>query len=183
MNILPLVIAPNELLKKISNKIEKIDDEVKKLADNMITTMYHEGGIGLAAVQVGILKKLIVMDTTYETDQGHHHDHSNCSGIHIKNQNPKIFINAEIIENSKEESEFKEGCLSFPGARSNVKRPQSIKVKYLDLNGNEIIADFHGIEAICIQHEIDHTNGITFVDRISKVKRDLIMQKMKKKNI
>jgi len=182
MKILPLIIAPDPLLKKISKPIEKVDDELREFMKNMVATMYEEGGIGLASVQVGVLKRVFVMDVDYEIEEHNHHHHHDdkCSGVHIKNTNPQYFINPEIIEFSKNNSSFNEGCLSFPGARSEVIRPESIKIKYLDFNGENQVKNFNGISATCIQHEIDHLNGITFVDKISPLKREMILKRIKK---
>jgi len=181
MKILPLIIAPDPLLKKISKPVEKVDDALREFMQNMIATMYQENGIGLASVQVGILKRVLVMDIDYEIeDHNRHHNHDNCSGVHVKNSNPQYFINPEIIEFSKNNSSFNEGCLSFPGARAEVIRPESIKLKYLDFNGENQVKIFDGISATCIQHEIDHLNGITFVDKISPVKREMILKRIKK---
>ncbi|MBU6339635.1 MAG: peptide deformylase [Rickettsiales bacterium] len=180
MNILPLVIAPDPLLKQISKPVEKVDDALRKLMDDMVQTMYAEGGIGLAAVQVGVLKRVLVMDLEYESDGHHHHDHGNCNGVHVKNTNPMYFVNPEILAKSKELSSFNEGCLSFPSARAEVVRPKQVKVKFLDYDGKEQMMEMDDIMATCIQHEIDHLNGITFVDHISKLKRDVILKKMKK---
>lgn len=183
MNILPLVIAPDPLLKEISKKVEKIDDELKSFMKDMVQTMYNEHGVGLAAVQVGRLIRVLVIDIDYEiVDDGHVHGHGcghSCS-VEVKNSNPRYFINPEIVEFSKNKSSFNEGCLSFPGARSMVDRPQKVKVKYLDLDGKEKEEEMDGLLATCIQHEMDHLNGITFVDHISKLKRELILKKMKK---
>ena len=181
MKILPLIIAPDPLLKKISKPVEKVDDALREFMQNMVATMYQENGIGLASVQVGVLKRVLVMVIDYEIeDHDHHHKHDNCSGVHVKNSNPQYFINPEIIEFSKNNSSFNEGCLSFPGARAEVIRPESIKLKYLDFNGENQVKIFDGISATCIQHEIDHLNGITFVDKISPIKREMILKRIKK---
>ena len=182
MKILPLIIAPDPLLKKISKPVEKVDDELREFMKNMIATMYQENGIGLASVQVGVLKRVLVMDVDYEIDDHNHHHHGEegCSGAHVKNPNPQYFINPEIIEFSKNNSSFNEGCLSFPGARAEVIRPESIKLKYLDFNGKKQVKEFDGISATCLQHEIDHLNGITFVDKISSLKREMILKRMNK---
>jgi peptide deformylase len=182
MKILPLVIAPDPLLKQVSKPVEKIDESLKQFMKDMVSTMYYEEGIGLAAVQVGVLKRILVIDIDYEMDGHHHHDHDhgNCGGVHVKNTNPRYFVNPEIIEFSKDCTSYNEGCLSFPGARSEVTRPTKVKVKYLDFNGNEKVEEMEGILATCIQHEIDHLEGVTFVDHISKLKRDMILSKMSK---
>jgi peptide deformylase len=182
MKILPLVIAPNPLLKQVSKPVEKIDEALRQFMKDMVNTMYAEHGIGLAAVQVGVLKRVLVIDVDYETDDdhNHHHDHHGCGGIHVKNTNPRFFVNPEIIEFSKNSQSYNEGCLSFPEMRSEVKRPEEVTVKYLDFDGKEQVEKMTGLIAICIQHEIDHLNGIVFVDHISKLKRDVILNKMKK---
>ena len=182
MKILPLIIAPDPLLKQVSKTVEKIDEALCQLMKDMVNTMYLEHGVGLAAVQVGVLKRVLVIDVDYEIEdhQHHHHDHQGCGGIHVKNTNPRFFVNPQIIELSKESQSYNEGCLSFPDMRSEVVRPQKVKVKYLDYNGNEQVEEMTGLLAICIQHEIDHLNGIVFVDHISKLKRDVILNKMKK---
>lgn len=180
MQILPLVIAPDPLLKQISKPVEKIDDELRQFMKNMVQTMYAESGVGLAAVQVGVLKRVLVIDVDYETEEHHHHHHGHCGGVHVKNTNPRYFINPEIIQSSKESVPYNEGCLSFPGMRSEVIRPEKVKVKYLDFQGNERVEEMDELLATCIQHEIDHLNGITFVDHISKIKREIILNKMKK---
>lgn len=177
MKTLPLVIAPNPLLSQVSKPVEKIDDALRQFVKDMINTMYAQCGIGLAAVQVGVLKRVLVIDVDYEMDD---HDHHGCGGIHVKNTNPRCFVNPEIIEFSKQNSTYNEGCLSFPGARSEVVRPEMVKVKFLDEKGEEKLEEMHGLLATCIQHEIDHLNGITFVDHISKLKREMILNKMKK---
>jgi peptide deformylase len=180
MKILPLVIAPNPLLKKISKPVEKIDDELRQFMKDMVQTMYSERGVGLAAVQVGVLKRVLVIDVDYEIEDHDHHHHQNCGGIHVKNTAPRFFINPEIIEFSKKISAYNEGCLSFPEMRSEVLRPELVKVKYLNYDGEEKVEEMTGLSSTCIQHEIDHLNGISFVDHISKLKRDMILKKMKK---
>jgi peptide deformylase len=180
MKILPLVIAPDPLLKQVSKPVEKVDDNLRQFMKDMLNTMYYEKGVGLAAVQVGVLKRVLVMDVDYETEEHNHHDHHDCSGIHVQNTNPRYFINPEIIELSSDNSAFNEGCLSFPDARSEVTRPKKVKIKFLDEKGQEKLEEMTGLAATCIQHEIDHLNGITFVDHISKLKRDMIIKKMQK---
>ena len=182
MKILPLITAPDPFLKKVSKPVEAVDNELREFMKNMVATMYEENGIGLASVQVGVLKRVLVMDIDYEIDDHGHHHHGaeDCSGVRVKNANPQYFINPEIIEFSKNDSVFNEGCLSFPGARAEVIRPESIKLKYLDFNGEKQVKEFDGISATCLQHEIDHLNGITFVDKISPIKREMILKRMKK---
>jgi len=182
MAVLPLVYALNPLLKKISKPVEKVDDDLRKFMDDMLHTMYAEQGLGLASVQVGVLKRVLVMDVDYEPEEHHHHhhDHGSCGGVHVKNTNPLYFVNPEILEKSEELSSYNEGCLSFPDARAEVVRPQEVRVKFLDYHGKEQVMNLDGILATCVQHEIDHLNGVTFVDHISRLKRDVILKKMKK---
>jgi peptide deformylase len=182
MKILPLVTYPDPLLKQISKPVETVDDNLREFMKNMVTTMYAEGGIGLAAVQVGVLKRVLVMDLDYETEEHdhHHHNHGHCGGVHVKNTNPRFFVNPEIVKSSKELNCYKEGCLSFPGLRYDVTRPKIVTVKYLDFNGREKVEEMDQLLSTCIQHEIDHLNGIVFVDHISKLKREMALKKLLK---
>ncbi len=182
MKVLPLIIAPNPLLKQVSKPVEKVDDALRSLMQDMLQTMYSESGLGLAAVQVGVLKRVLVMDVDYETDDHghHHHDHHGCGGVHVKNTNPLFLVNPEIVKLSSELNSYNEGCLSFPNARSEVTRPAKVTVKFLNYHGEEEIIEMDDILATCVQHEIDHLNGISFVDHISKLKREVILNKMKK---
>jgi peptide deformylase len=185
MTILPIILFPNPLLKQTSKPVEKVDDNLRKLMDNMLQTMYADKGVGLAAVQVGVLKRVLVMDVEYNIEEeecdGHHHGHHHHHH-EIHNQKPMFLINPEIIQSSKEQSVYYEGCLSFPEMRADVSRPETVKVKYLDYNGKEQTLEAEGLLATCVQHEIDHLNGITFVDHISKLKREMIIKKLKKLN-
>ncbi len=178
--ILPLILAPDPLLEKASKPVDKVDDKLRAFMDDMVKTMYAESGIGLAAVQVGELKRVLVIDVDYEEEDHHHHDHGDCGGVHVKNTNPIYMVNPEIIEFSKEQSTYNEGCLSFPEARAEVTRPKKVKIKYLDYQGNEQISEMDDILATCVQHEIDHLDGITFVDHLSRLKRDMIIKRMVK---
>lgn len=166
MAILPLVIAPDERLKTRSQPIESIDDSIKKLARDMFDTMYHEKGIGLAAVQVGVLKRMLVADVSWRDD-----------GSPGKQY---VLINPEIVDDSKDLNVYKEGCLSFPDQFAEVTRPKSVKVRYQTLEGQTQEEEFTELLATCIQHEIDHLNGVVFVDHVSSLKRDMILRKLKK---
>jgi peptide deformylase len=168
MAILPLIIAPDPKLKTKSAPIEKIDDSIRQLASDMFDTMYHEKGIGLAAVQVGELKRMLVTDVSWR-DEG--------AGV-IGEQ--YVLINPEIIESSEEPHPYKEGCLSFPEQFADVVRPATVRVRYTKLDGKQVEETFEGLLATCVQHEIDHLNGIVFVDHISFAKRDMIIRKLKK---
>jgi peptide deformylase len=166
MAVLPIVIAPDPRLKTKSLPIEKVDDSVKRLALDMLETMYFERGIGLAAVQVGVLKRILVADVTWREEEGPGEQH--------------VLINPEILKNAPEETVYKEGCLSFPDQFAEVTRPSGVRVRYLDLKGNTQEKTFEGLLATCIQHEIDHLNGVVFVDHISLAKRDMILRKLQK---
>jgi peptide deformylase len=164
MAILPLIIAPDDRLNIPSQKVEKVDDEIRKLAADMRETMYANDGIGLAAVQVGVHKRVIVVDVARREGRFE----------------PMTFINPEVIKDNGDSSVYMEGCLSFPDQFSEVERPEGVTVRYLDETGAEKTIEADGILATCLQHEIDHTNGIVFVDHVSKLKRDMILKKLTK---
>lgn len=164
MTVLPLIIAPDERLNKPSQPVAVVDDKIRKLLDDMLETMYANQGIGLAAVQVGVHLRCIVVDIAVR-DGG---------------RDPKKFINPEIIRKSDATSVYQEGCLSFPDQYSDVTRPANVTIRYLDENGVQQEIEADDILATCLQHEIDHTNGVVFVDHISMMKRDMIIRKLKK---
>lgn len=164
MTIRQLIIAPDTRLNISSAMISVVDDNVRRLLDDMLETMYANDGIGLAAVQVGVHQRCIVVDVAVREGRNA----------------PMKLVNPEIITSSADESSFNEGCLSFPDQYSPVVRPEMVRVRYLDENGAEKTIEASGILATCLQHEIDHTNGIVFVDHISKIKRDIILRKLKK---
>jgi peptide deformylase len=164
MTVLTIITAPDPRLKLIANPVEKVDDSVRKFMDDMLETMYDYNGIGLAATQVGDLRRILVMDISQK------------EGV----KEPLFLVNPEISDASEELNTYMEGCLSFPGQFAEVKRPKTAKIKFLDYNGNQQIIDADELLATCVQHEIDHLNGITFVDHISKMKRDIIIRKLKK---
>ena len=159
-----IVIEPDPILRKKSDNVEDVDDELRKLLDEMLETMYSAPGIGLAAVQVGILKRVIVIDILKEKDK----------------KNPLFLINPEIISKSKNTSIYEEGCLSLPGHFAEIERPAECLVKYIDYHGKEKEIKANGLLSTCIQHEIDHLNGILFIDYLSKLKRDMIVKKLVK---
>jgi len=159
-----IVIEPDPILRKKSENLEKVDDELRGLLDDMLETMYSAPGIGLAAVQVGVLKRLIVIDISKEKDK----------------KNPLFLINPEIISNSKTTSIYEEGCLSLPGHYAEIERPAECHVKYIDYNGKEKEIKAKGLLSTCIQHEVDHLNGILFIDYLSKLKKDMILKKLAK---
>ena len=164
MSNLKIIIAPDPRLLEVSKHVKLINNEVKDLLKDMLEIMYKSNGIGLAAPQVGVLKRLVVMDCA---EQG-------------TKKKPLKFINPEILNLSSEKSEFEEGCLSLPTQYAKVERPSIIEVKYEDENGKKIKKKFSGIEATCLQHEIDHLDGKLFVDHISKLKKNRIIKKLEK---
>jgi len=167
MAIYPIIIAPDPVLKQKSVPVERVDDEVRATLSNMLETMYRSGGIGLAAVQVGILRRLIVADVHWRDEDP-------------DSRQPLKLVNAEILWNAEEDAPYNEGCLSFPDQYSEVIRPNEVKVAYLDEQGARQELHATGLLATCIQHEIDHMNGITFVDHISRTRREIILNKLRK---
>ena len=159
-----IIIEPDPILREKSSPLEKVDNELRKIMDDMLETMYSAPGIGLAAVQVGILKRLIVIDISKEDEK----------------KNPIFFVNPEIIYQSNKTSTYEEGCLSLPGFYAEVERPTECHINYLDYNGKRKKLEADGLLATCIQHEVDHLNGVLFIDHISKLKRDMIIKKLRK---
>ena len=159
-----IIVAPDSRLNQISKKVEIIDDSIISTLDQMLECMYQNNGIGLAAPQVGILKRLVVID---------------CSDSKDTNKSLKL-INPEIVKLSKDISEFEEGCLSLPSQYAKVIRHSEITLKYKNTKGMICESEFSGLEATCIQHEIDHLDGKLFVDHISKLKKNIIIKKLKK---
>jgi len=162
MSVKKIVTIPDPILKKKSLPIENVDSSVKKLMDDMLETMYAAPGIGLAAVQVGVLKRVVVIDLSKKEEK----------------KTPLFFVNPEIISTSEEQVSYEEGCLSIPNQFAEIKRPNRCHVKYLDYNGKKKDLKADGLLATCIQHEIDHLNGILFIDYLSKLKKDLILKKV-----
>ena len=180
MALLKILIFPDPRLRTVAKTVEKVDDEVVRLTEDMLETMYDANGIGLAATQIETDKRLIVMDcgeVNFET-KGLSEEEYNKK---IKENGIKPFpikmINPRIVNLSDDLNEREEGCLSIPGYNANVKRPSSLKVEYTDENKKKITLEANGLLATCIQHEIDHLNGILFIDHISKLKREMILKK------
>ena len=157
-----IVIEPDPILRKKSSLIENVDDQVRRLMDDMLLTMYEAPGIGLAAVQVGILKRVIVIDISKDDQK----------------KKPMFFVNPKITHKSKKTSVYEEGCLSLPGHFAEIERPSECHVNYIDYNGREKELKADGLLATCLQHEIDHLNGILFIDYLSKLKKDMIIKKL-----
>lgn len=166
MAILPIKIAPDAVLKQVAQPVTEVTDDIRTLLDDMLETMYNAHGIGLAANQVGVLKRVIVVDV----EQENHHEPGN----------PIKMVNPELVTTSEDMFTYQEGCLSFPQQYGDVDRPATITLRYLDENGKPQEMQADGLLATCIQHEIDHLDGINFVDHLSKLKRDMIVKKLEK---
>jgi peptide deformylase len=164
MTIRKILTEPDSFLRQKSVKVDKVDDEIRSLMTDMLETMYEAPGIGLAAIQIGVPKRVIVIDLS-RTDE---------------KKNPLYFVNPEINTNSDNEATYEEGCLSVPGQFAEINRPDKCKVKFLDYNGREQILEAEGLLATCIQHEIDHLEGILFIDYLSKLKKTMIVKKLSK---
>ena len=172
MSILDIITIPDKILKQPCDPVERVDDDLRALLDNMLETMYDAPGIGLAAPQIGILRRAITIDVSRR-------DEDDESDAPVP-KNPLFMINPEIVWSSDEPSLYDEGCLSIPDYYAEIERPAEVIVKYIDREGreNELKAD--GILATCVQHEIDHLDGILFIDYLSKLKRDRVIKKFAK---
>jgi|TARA_B100001093_G_C26512515_1_gene878094 peptide deformylase len=164
MTIRKILIEPDPFLRKKSEDVEAVNNEIRLLMDDMVETMYAAPGIGLAAIQIGVPKKVIVIDLTREGEK----------------KNPLYFVNPEIITSSHTDISYEEGCLSVPGQFAEIIRPDKCKVKFLDYNGTEKILEAEGLLATCIQHEMDHLKGVLFIDYLSKLKKGMIIKKLSK---
>ena len=168
MAIREIIVLPDKQLRLVSRPVEKVTAELRKLADDMFETMYAAPGIGLAAIQVAQPIRLITMDLAKKEDDGE------------SKPRPRVFINPEILSSSEELSTYEEGCLSIPEYYEEVERPARVRVRFTDLDGKLHEEDAEGLYATCIQHEIDHLNGVLFVDYLSKLKRDRVLKKFTK---
>jgi peptide deformylase len=164
MAIKPLIILPDPMLRLVSKPVGEVDAPLKKLAADMLETMYDAPGIGLAAIQVGEPIRMLVIDLAKEGEP----------------KAPQIFINPEVVESSDERSVYEEGCLSIPDYYAEVERPAKVRVKFVDGDGKPQEVSAEGLLATCLQHEIDHLNGVLFIDHISKLKRDMVVKRFKK---
>ncbi|AQX30027.1 peptide deformylase [Bartonella schoenbuchensis R1] len=160
-----LVTLPDPILREVSKPVEQIDLAIQKLADDMLETMYHAQGIGLAAIQVGVPLRMLVIDIAENNTP----------------KNPLVVINPEILWLSDERNIYKEGCLSIPEYYAQVERPKRLRVRYSDREGKQTEIEADDLLATCLQHEIDHLNGCLFIDHISKIKRDMVIRKLKKR--
>ena len=164
MTLRQILTEPNKILREKSLSVEKVDEDLQKLMNDMLETMYAAPGIGLAAIQVGTPKRIIVLDIAPKDGP----------------RNPMFFVNPEIIEKSENNSTYEEGCLSVPGQFAEIERPDRCHVKYLDYYGEPKEIRVRGMLATCIQHEVDHLEGILFIDYLSKLKKSMIVKKLSK---
>tara|TARA_B100000795_G_scaffold38647_1_gene25448 strand:+ start:65 stop:583 length:519 start_codon:yes stop_codon:yes gene_type:complete len=164
MSVKKILIEPSKLLRQVSKLVEKVGDEERKLMDDMLETMYEAPGIGLAAIQIGVPKRIIVMDIGRDENK----------------KEPRYFVNPVIINKNKEKAKYEEGCLSVPDQFAEIERPNTCEVEYLDYHGKKQLLKADGLLATCIQHEMDHLEGILFIDYLSKLKRSMIIKKLSK---
>ena len=164
MAVRDILILPDKRLRQVSKPVAKVDASIKKLVEDMFDTMYDAPGIGLAAIQIGEAKRVVTMDLAKKEGE----------------KKPQVFINPEIVDESDEQSVHEEGCLSIPEYYEEVERPAVVTVKYLDLAGKEQEVKATGLLAVCLQHEVDHLNGVLFIDHLSKLKRDRVVKKLTK---
>lgn len=165
MTARPILTAPDPRLQAVSTDVEKVDAEIRKLVDDMAESMYAADGIGLAAVQIGVPKRVIVIDLDQREKEA---------------KNPVAYINPQIVWASEEVAVFEEGCLSVPEIWDDVERPARIKAEYLDRDGNKQVLEADGLLATCLQHEMDHLNGVLFIDHLSRLKRSMAIKKLTK---
>src|ERR1700733_10590057 len=164
MALRDILVVPDPILKKVSARVDVVDDELRALMDDMLETMYAAPGIGMAAIQVGVPKRVIVMDLAREGEE----------------PAPQYFVNPEILWASEETAPYEEGCLSVPEIYDEVERPAHVKLRYLNYQGEPVEEDAEGLYAVCIQHEMDHLNGVLFIDHLSRLKRHRAVSRVRK---
>ena len=164
MSVKKILTEPNKMLRQVSKNVEKVDNVERELMDDMLDTMYDAPGIGLAAIQIGIPKRIIVMDISKDENK----------------KEPRYFVNPIIKNKNDEKAKYEEGCLSVPDQFAEIERPNTCEVEYLDYNGKKQILKATGLLATCIQHEMDHLEGILFIDYLSKLKKSMIIKKLSK---
>ena len=172
MAILPIVEVPDPRLRQISSPVETVDDEVRALVADMFETMYAAPGIGLAAIQVGVPRRILVIDLQEPADP----EDPESKPV----RDPRVFINPEIVEHSDQDVPYTEGCLSVPDQYAEVDRPEQIRARWLDLDGKPHEEQIAGLLATCLQHEMDHLEGVLFIDHLSRLKREMILKKLAK---
>ena len=167
MAIKKILTEPNKLLRQISEPVQRVGDNERKIMDDMLETMYSSNGIGLAAIQIGIAKRIIVLDISKEPEM----------------KSPMYFVNPVITNKNNEKTTYSEGCLSVPNQFAEIERPSKCQIDYLDYNGEKKKLQAEGLLATCIQHEMDHLEGILFIDYLSKLKRTMIIKKLSKQKV
>jgi peptide deformylase len=164
MALRDIIVLPDKRLREKSEPVKAVDAEVRALVDDMFETMYKAPGVGLAAIQIGIPRRVVTVDTAKKDEP----------------KNPQVFINPEIVWSSEEKNAYEEGCLSIPEYYEEVERPAKVRFRYTDLSGRTVEQEAEGVLATCIQHEIDHLDGVLFIDHLSKLKRDRVIKKFAK---
>ena len=164
MALRDILVVPDPRLKQVSKPVDAVDNDLRALMDDMLETMYAAPGIGLAAIQIGVPKRVIVMDIARQDEP----------------KEPRYFVNPEILWASEETAPYEEGCLSVPEIYDEVERPARVKIRYLDYRGKTVEEDAEGLFAVCIQHEMDHLDGVLFIDHLSRLKREQAVKKVKK---
>ena len=164
MSVKTILTEPNKVLRQVSKSVDKVGDEERALMDDMLETMYDAPGIGLAAIQIGVPKRIIVMDISRDEDK----------------KEPRYFVNPVIKKKNEEKAKYEEGCLSVPDQFAEIERPNTCEVEYLDYYGKKQLIKADGLLATCIQHEMDHLDGILFIDYLSKLKKSMIIKKLSK---
>ena len=164
MTVRPILTEPNKILRQVSQPVDNVGDEERKLMKDMLETMYDANGIGLAAIQIGVPKRIIVMDLSKDGEK----------------KEPRYFVNPIIKNKDEKKNTYEEGCLSVPNQFAEIDRPSRCEVEYLDFNGDKKILKADGLLATCIQHEMDHLEGILFIDYLSKLKKSMIIKKLSK---
>jgi len=171
MSLKPIIILPDTRLRTLSDPVTDVDGNIRTLMDDMLETMYDAPGIGLAAIQIAVPKRVVVIDVAKREEDGENN---------VEKKNPIFLVNPEIVLASEETSVYEEGCLSIPEYYAEVERPARVRVRYLDRSGAKQELDADGILATCLQHEIDHLNGVLFIDHISRLKRERVVKKFTK---
>ncbi|MDC6470179.1 peptide deformylase [Candidatus Pelagibacter sp.] len=164
MSVKTILTEPNKLLRQVSKPVDRVSDKERELMDDMLDTMYDAPGIGLAAIQIGVPKRIIVMDVSRDEDK----------------KKPMYFVNPVIKNKNKEKAKYEEGCLSVPDQFAEIERPNACEIEYLDYHGKKQLLKADGLLATCIQHEMDHLEGILFIDYLSKLKKSMIIKKLSK---
>ena len=167
MSVKTILTEPNKVLRQVSMSVDKVGDEERELMDDMLDTMYDAPGIGLAAIQIGVPKRIIVMDISRDKDK----------------KEPRYFVNPIIKKKNEEKAKYEEGCLSVPDQFAEIERPNTCEVEYLDYYGKKQLLKADGLLATCIQHEMDHLEGILFIDYLSKLKKSMIIKKLSKNKV